>query len=128
MAYSLDDGTTNYDLGHIQEESQVLNSGVTGISAAIGDTNQTEAVKLLNSQRIINVTGTKIGALAALTTFASAVKTWVVGSDTTTAAKLTYASDLLGSMTVIVRNASTTFVGGSPTRLQYSLSLLEVAP
>lgn len=125
MAYTLD-GT---DLGEVQTLGDNYESGVTPITAALGDSEKTEAIKVINAIESFPITGIITGNTATLRAFRVSFRAWMAGSGSENESpnKITFHSDIDdANFNVVVMTGSNTYVNGSPEKIEYRLELLRV--
>ena len=130
MAYTLSTdqaGSVPIDLGEVQNERVLADSGTTYLRSATGDSSEIESVKILSSQKTIEINCKYVGTLNEIRTFIGYINTWTDYEDATKY-YFQYHSDLLNATyNVIVATGSFEWVAGSPSVLIYSLRLVRTS-
>jgi len=110
------------DLGYLQSEGPQLDSGVLYVASATGDSSETEAVKVINTKKIIGLSGV---VTTDIDTFITSFESWIDYSNAGVQ-KYTYVGGKISSTNVVVLKGSWDWVAGAPNSITYSLELLVV--
>ena len=113
------------DLGRIQNESQVKDSGLFTQPLVINDSANTILLDLFGVTRTISIDGIKTGSVAVLNTFITDIE----GIENGTQTSSTFVSSLstFANKTVFIKSFRWNYLAGNPGKITYSLELIEGA-
>jgi len=124
MAYQLG----GVSLGQVQSEQVKADNGVVEFPVPNGTPDKVELVAVLGAIKRISITGVITGTVVQLQNFVSSLEGWVIAGGQIPTATLYYQSDLIspsGTMSVRVEHADYAWELGAPTKLNYSIDMVQ---
>ena len=112
------------DLGQVQIERQTKDSGLFELPIPASDSDQAFLLDLFGVTRRISIEGIKSGSSAQLETFIETIEAIIDGNQAVSA----FVSSLIASpasINVLIRNFTWSFTRGSPSKINYSLELIQ---
>ena len=122
-AYALSPGMTTAGLGTVTKEESIKDAGLFQSPMPGSDANEAILLDLFGASRTINISGVYVGSAADVATFVIALDALVSGDQVNQAytsgkSGVTYSKCLVNSVTW-------TSEEGSPTKVDYTISLTE---
>ena len=113
------------DLGHIQSEEQAKDTSLFSQPLPTSNSDTTILLDIFGTTRNLTVNGVKTGTAAQLNTFVVAIEAFANGNQISR----TFVSSLstFANKSVFIKNFRWNYVQGSPSKLSYSLELIEGA-
>jgi hypothetical protein len=131
--YTAWSGTTSFDMGYVESESDKINTGFEQISVAMTTSDQVLGMNILGQTRTISIRGKKTGTLAELIVFANNLKLIANyqlenAADSTFVYKNTLSKmpNIASGITVMMKDFSLDdSFQHSPGELRYSITIAE---